>query len=149
MAASAQARDGGSFQPSFARIFFPASPCCTAATSKPDDEDKECPVCMCEIEHEKILDKCKHVFCRDCIDRAFEYDESCPVCKTRYGIMKGNQPKGATMRDTVIADRLPGHDCSTIVIDYYVPDGYQGVSICVNRSIWPNVLFCRIKLKIC
>ena len=54
-----------------------------------------------------------------------------------YGKPAGNQPKNGKMKDRISSRSLPGYGrFDTIVIEYYFPDGTQGV------SYWlPNRLF--------
>jgi hypothetical protein len=95
--------------------------------TKKETEDKNCVICMDKIEKEKILDKCGHSFCTDCIEGYFKEKQTCPICGTIYGITKGTQPNG-TMRYQKIHTRLPGYEnCGTIQIFYDIPNGIQGV----------------------
>ncbi|CAK9327025.1 unnamed protein product [Citrullus colocynthis] len=53
--------------------------------SKHDGGEKECVICLCEIEEgEKCrkMSTCDHVFHRDCIDQWFTVDCHCPLCRT-------------------------------------------------------------------
>lgn len=95
-------------------------------------KDETCPICLDLIKTAdcRVLSKCKHKFCKDCLDRAFQLKPACPMCGEIYGNLTGTQPKGGTM--TVSRDRssLPGYEkYGTIVIAYYIPSGYQGVSL--------------------
>lgn len=95
-------------------------------------KDETCPICLDTIKTPdcRVLDKCKHKFCKDCLDRAFKLKPACPMCGEIYGDLTGTQPKGGSM--TVSWDRssLPGYEkCGTIVISYYIPSGHQGVSL--------------------
>ncbi|XP_002189161.5 E3 ubiquitin-protein ligase DTX3L isoform X1 [Taeniopygia guttata] len=90
-----------------------------------EKEDDECPICRDTIENKEILERCKHAFCKICIDRAMTYKQACPVCNTVCGVLMGNQPEG-TMSDTTIHASLPGYpNCGTIVIDYNMKGGIQ------------------------
>ena len=43
-----------------------------------------CPICMDEFASKKTiyeLKKCKHIYCKDCIEKWFEENKNCPVCK--------------------------------------------------------------------
>lgn len=95
-------------------------------------KDETCPICLDTIKTPdcRVLSKCQHKFCKDCLDRAFQLKPACPMCGEIYGNLTGTQPKGGTM--TVSRDRssLPGYEkYGTIVISYYIPSGYQGVSL--------------------
>lgn len=92
-----------------------------------DSEDDKCPICLDVMEDPKKLDKCRHVFCRECIEDSFRHHKPvCPTCGTVYGIILGNQPPG-TMSVSRIGQQLPGYkNCGAIVIDYSFLPGTQG-----------------------
>ncbi|KFU88408.1 E3 ubiquitin-protein ligase DTX3L, partial [Chaetura pelagica] len=94
--------------------------------AKTDEEDKDkCPICMETISDKETLRKCKHEFCKSCIDLAMTYKQCCPVCNTPYGHIEGNQPEG-TMSIRTLAKSLPGYpDCGTITITYNMQGGIQ------------------------
>ncbi|NXY89984.1 DTX3L ligase, partial [Alcedo cyanopectus] len=96
------------------------------AKGKTEEENQDvCPICMERITNKEILSKCKHAFCKACIAQAMAYRQTCPVCNTVYGVMKGDQPEG-TMKSSTVSTSLPGHpDCGTIVITYYMSGGLQ------------------------
>ncbi|KAM9234956.1 E3 ubiquitin-protein ligase DTX3L isoform 1-T1 [Leptosomus discolor] len=88
------------------------------------DEDV-CPICMETINDKEVLRKCKHVFCKSCISQAMTYKQTCPVCSTVYGVVKGDQPEG-TMSTETLSLPLPGYpNCGTIVITYKMQSGIQ------------------------
>ncbi|XP_063017733.1 E3 ubiquitin-protein ligase DTX3L isoform X1 [Melospiza melodia melodia] len=90
-----------------------------------EKEDDECPICRDKIENKEILKKCKHAFCKPCIDRAMVYKQACPVCNTVCGVLTGSQPEG-TMSTKTISLSLPGYpNCGTIEIDYFMSGGIQ------------------------
>lgn len=100
----------------------------TQAKTEEKEED-ECPICRDRIKNKETLEKCKHAFCKTCIDRAMTYKQACPVCNTVCGVLIGNQPEG-TMSTQTIKLSLPGYpDCDTIKIDYDMNGGIQTVSI--------------------
>ena len=41
---------------------------------------ERCPICMEEVREHRIL-PCRHVFCKDCINRWLVSKNSCPVCR--------------------------------------------------------------------
>ncbi|KFZ50535.1 E3 ubiquitin-protein ligase DTX3L, partial [Podiceps cristatus] len=94
--------------------------------TKTDDNDKDmCPICMERINNKEILKKCKHAFCKSCIDQAMAYKKTCPVCNTVYGVIKGDQPEG-TMSTRTTPYSLPGYPrCGTIEITYRMQSGIQ------------------------
>lgn len=90
-----------------------------------DKEEDICIICMEPITNKLVLSKCRHTFCRPCIDKAMTYKPVCPVCQTSYGVQKGNQPEG-TMNVTYMTTSLPGYRrCGTIVITYDMKEGRQ------------------------
>lgn len=98
-------------------------------TSIDQAKDEACPICLetLKISESTVLSKCKHRFCKDCLERAFHVKPTCPICGEIYGNLTGTQPKGGTM--TVSSDRssLPGYEkYGTIIINYNIPSGYQG-----------------------
>ncbi|NWZ96891.1 DTX3L ligase, partial [Nesospiza acunhae] len=93
--------------------------------AKTEVKDDECPICRDTIENKEILEKCKHAFCKTCIDTAMAYKQTCPVCNTICGVLTGNQPEG-TMSTRTISYSLPGYPkCGTIQIDYDMNGGIQ------------------------
>ncbi|NXI38402.1 DTX3L ligase, partial [Galbula dea] len=96
------------------------------AKAKKEEEEKDvCPICLEIIKNKEILEKCNHAFCKSCIKQAMTYKQSCPVCMTVYGLMKGDQPEG-TMSTYRRSTSLPGYpSCGTIVITYDMHSGVQ------------------------
>ncbi|NXT67641.1 DTX3L ligase, partial [Chaetops frenatus] len=96
----------------------------TQAKTEEKEED-ECPICRDRIKNKETLEKCKHAFCKICIDRAMTYKRVCPVCNTVCGVLTGNQPEG-TMLTKTMSFSLPGYpNCNTIQIDYAMKGGIQ------------------------
>lgn len=92
-------------------------------------EDENCSICMDTPTKPKLLQKCGHIFCKECIEQYFEYKPACPNCGTIYGKVTGDQPPGAiSIRTNGI--RLQGFNDSsgTIVLTYIFNDGKQRVS---------------------
>ncbi|NWI66180.1 DTX3L ligase, partial [Todus mexicanus] len=96
------------------------------AKAKTEKEKKDqCPICLDKINDKVILTKCKHEFCKSCIDQATTYREACPVCNTFYGVVKGDQPEGR-MSTRTQSTSLPGYpSCGTIIITYNMYGGIQ------------------------
>ena len=44
------------------------------------EDDENCSVCLDEIEN-RVITKCGHMFCKDCLDSCLKYKKSCPYCK--------------------------------------------------------------------
>ncbi|NXH63327.1 DTX3L ligase, partial [Rhabdornis inornatus] len=96
----------------------------TQAKTGENEEDK-CPICMDRITNKETLEKCKHAFCKTCIDRAMTYKQACPVCNSVCGVLTGNQPEG-TMSSETLHISLPGYpNCGTIQINYDMHGGIQ------------------------
>ncbi|NXC07345.1 DTX3L ligase, partial [Orthonyx spaldingii] len=94
-------------------------------TKTEEKEEDQCPICMDRIKNKETLEKCKHAFCKSCIDRAMAYKRACPICNTICGVLRGNQPEG-TMSTTKLDVSLPGFsNCHTIQINYYMRGGIQ------------------------
>nr|XP_028599805.1 E3 ubiquitin-protein ligase DTX3L [Podarcis muralis] len=88
-------------------------------------QEDVCTICMDKIHQKKVLPKCKHEFCAECIEQALKYKPVCPVCNVAYGKVEGNQPPG-TMNIQKSRASLPGYaGYGTIQISYYIPDGIQ------------------------
>ncbi len=105
----------------------------TTAQNSTDDTQDKCPICFDPLTptNTKKLERCKHIFCKTCITKAFAAQgEKCPVCQTIYGKITGTQPQNGEM--SVHKSRfpsLPGHEgCGTITIRYTFPGGKQSVS---------------------
>ncbi|XP_054686885.1 E3 ubiquitin-protein ligase DTX3L isoform X1 [Grus americana] len=93
--------------------------------AKTEDDKDMCPICMETISNKEILRKCNHAFCKSCIDEAMTYRQTCPICNTVYGLMKGDQPEG-TMSTRKLSSALPGYPgCGTIEITYTMHGGVQ------------------------
>ncbi|NXM84283.1 DTX3L ligase, partial [Oenanthe oenanthe] len=96
----------------------------TQAKAKESEEDK-CPICMDRITDKETLEKCKHSFCKICIDKAMTFKRACPVCNSVCGVLTGDQPDG-TMSSKTLSFPLPGYpNCGTIQIDYAMNGGIQ------------------------
>ncbi|XP_005049778.1 PREDICTED: E3 ubiquitin-protein ligase DTX3L [Ficedula albicollis] len=96
----------------------------TRAKAEESEEDK-CPICMDRITDKETLEKCKHSFCKVCIDRAMTYKRACPVCNSVCGVLTGDQPDG-TMSSKTLSFSLPGYpNCGTIQIEYDMNGGIQ------------------------
>ncbi|NWV47622.1 DTX3L ligase, partial [Daphoenositta chrysoptera] len=96
----------------------------TQAKTEEKEEDM-CVICRDRIQNKKILEKCKHAFCKSCIDLAMAHKKACPVCNTVCGVVRGNQPEGR-MRTITLNFSLPGYpSCDTIQIDYFMEGGIQ------------------------
>lgn len=94
-------------------------------------KEEACPICLetLKISESTVLSKCKHRFCKDCLERAFHVKPTCPICGEIYGNLTGTQPKGGSMTVSSDSSSLPGYEnYSTIIISYYIPSGRQGVS---------------------
>lgn len=97
-------------------------------TTKQQEEegDNRCPICLDEMEAPKKLEKCGHVFCKECIEGSFRHHKPvCPTCNTVYGLIIGNQPPG-TMAVSPLSQSLPGYmNCGILMIDYHFHSGMQ------------------------
>ncbi|XP_061871350.1 probable E3 ubiquitin-protein ligase DTX3 [Colius striatus] len=105
-----------------------AAPGASASCSGEEEPERQCPICLGEIQNMKTLEKCRHSFCEDCITRALQVKTACPMCGRFYGQLVGNQPPNGRMlvsRDAGLP--LPGYEgCGTIIIQYVFPPGVQG-----------------------
>ncbi|XP_060118457.1 E3 ubiquitin-protein ligase DTX3L [Heteronotia binoei] len=89
------------------------------------EPEEDCSICMDKIDQKEVLPKCKHAFCRECIQVAMKYKSVCPVCNMAYGKIEGNQPPGK-MEISKTRMSLPGYEGSgTISIAYHILDGIQ------------------------
>ncbi|NXS19098.1 DTX3L ligase, partial [Mystacornis crossleyi] len=102
----------------------PSSERQTQAKTEEKEEDM-CVICRDRIKNKKTLEKCKHAFCKSCIDLAMAHKKACPVCNTVCGVLRGDQPEGE-MSSRPLRLSLPGFPyCGTIQIDYYMKGGIQ------------------------
>ncbi|CAG2236898.1 DTX [Mytilus edulis] len=88
--------------------------------SQPDD----CAICLEELQDDtkKTLHKCKHVFCKGCIDECFRHRPVCPTCGMVYGIVIGTQPTGTMKVEHRPQLHLQGHKkpgCWVITYTFY------------------------------
>ncbi|XP_021356230.1 uncharacterized protein LOC110452185 [Mizuhopecten yessoensis] len=104
-----------------APIVDPVSPASPAKTFV-------CSICMEEKGPLllKTLDKCRHMFCKECITKHLQIQGTCPICKHRYSDPQGNQPDGVMSYFIAEDTNLAGYESvGTIVIEYDIPDGIQ------------------------
>lgn len=122
---------------------------CDPATSKNiplenktlSEEEKRCSICLDDFTDKKVLDKCTHPFCSDCIDSHFSYKPTCPICGTVYGKVTGNQPDGTMHISSSTKRQIQGYEGhGYITVSYDFPDGTQTVSY-----VW-NMVFINITL---
>ncbi|XP_052089352.1 uncharacterized protein LOC127726055 isoform X2 [Mytilus californianus] len=95
-----------------------------------DRERDTCPVCMEELTSSKLkqLSRCKHIFCKKCLEKCFIQTPACPVCNMVYGKLSGNQPEGIMIECFQKDVHLPGYkSCGVIKIFYSFLDGRQSV----------------------
>ncbi|NWW64365.1 DTX3L ligase, partial [Ifrita kowaldi] len=93
--------------------------------AKTEEEEEMCVICRDRIKNKETLEKCKHAFCKSCIDLAMAHKQACPVCNTVCGVLRGNQPEGEMLAKTIPCS-LPGYpNCDTIQIDYIMEGGIQ------------------------
>lgn len=101
--------------------------------------ETQCPICLDEIISPKVLPRCKHEFCKDCIEEQFSRGKPvCPCCGMVYGTIRGDQPRGGRMSIEVRRNRqVPGFHCTgAIAIRYDIPGGVQEVGIHVVERLW-------------
>ncbi|KAK2510482.1 hypothetical protein Q9233_017707 [Columba guinea] len=106
-----------------------------------EEPERQCPICLGEIQKMKTLEKCRHSFCEDCITRALAVRTACPMCGRFYGTLVGNQPPNGRMLVTRDAGLpLPGYESfGTIIIQYVFPPGVQGPArSCPRRRSTPT-----------
>ncbi|KAH3789919.1 E3 ubiquitin-protein ligase DTX3L-like [Dreissena polymorpha] len=97
-----------------------------SGVTQQEKEEDFCCICRDEHNDPKVLPKCSHSFCTDCIDEYFKIKPQCPMCFTAYGVITGNMPQG-DMSDYVSTKvKLSGYESiGTIVIHYSFADGTQ------------------------
>nr|XP_056717393.1 E3 ubiquitin-protein ligase DTX3L [Euleptes europaea] len=104
---------------------FPSGDPSYVKAAKAEPEEEKCSICMDKIDQKEVLPKCKHAFCKGCIQEAMKYKPVCPVCNMAYGKIEGNQPPGK-MEISKMRSSLPGYEGSgTIVITYHIYNGVQ------------------------
>ncbi|XP_071113606.1 uncharacterized protein [Haliotis cracherodii] len=97
------------------------------ATDVGSAEEETCPICMDVIQNVKVLGKCGHKFCQECIEDCFRSCKPiCPTCQTVYDVITGNMPQGTMSVNTTAFPSLPGYEgCGLLTIQYHFPDGLQ------------------------
>lgn len=63
--------------------------------SELDDEfgsnDSSCAICLDKPENKQFVrTTCNHVYCKDCIDKWFEMNSKCPICKRDFNDVESN-----------------------------------------------------------
>ena len=98
-----------------------------AAKQEPDP----CSICMDIPTNSITLEKCKHTFCKECIEQYFKkIQPNCPSCGIMYEKLPGNQPRNGTMRITRSKSGLSGYEgYGTITIHYTINAGIQEVRV--------------------
>ena len=98
-----------------------------SAETKKEDKENKCPVCLDIFRNPRTLKKCKHKFCKSCIDRVLKVKNQCPFCKTPCGApRKGNQPPGSMSSTSSSRIQLPGFEGrGAIILKYDFPAGTQ------------------------
>ncbi|XP_065920742.1 uncharacterized protein [Dysidea avara] len=92
--------------------------------SKPRTE--ECPICKDDIT-DLVTTKCKHNYCRGCLEKSLQTSPYCPVCKVPLRQVTGDQPDGRMTHQILKDQHLSGYEqYGTIKITYYIPNGIQG-----------------------
>ena len=77
-------------------------------TSEDDHEcDENCSVCLDKIEN-RVMTKCGHMFCKDCLDMCLQVKKTCPYCKND---LKGSDiylttDMGSTKNEEVMTNPL-------------------------------------------
>ena len=100
--------------------------CCLLGSTSSNVSVPRCPICLDSFQNPKTLQRCGHMFCQVCIDKAFRVLMVCPVCKLPYGVTQGNQPPGS-MNWHENSSSLPGYQgYGTIIINYSFQSGIQG-----------------------
>lgn len=76
------------------------------------------------------IHSCMHVFHLKCIYPWCAQGKDCPVCRARLRVRTGFQPctHGSKMSKSEVSDRLPGFNCGTICIDFFIAAGVQELS---------------------
>ena len=97
-----------------------------AVTNIKLSKDEKCCICLCPFTNKKILDKCGHSFCTDCIDKAFKVKKQCPICYQAYGPLTGDQPEGKMIEKQPVKLTIDNELHAGIKICYEFPDGIQG-----------------------
>ncbi|XP_071326921.1 tripartite motif containing 35-28 [Trachinotus anak] len=55
----------------------------TSEGAQPLQQDLTCPVCQ-GIFRDPVLLPCTHSFCRECLQRSFQFNKKCPVCREPF-----------------------------------------------------------------
>ena len=75
-------------------------------TAKHDEKDM-CVICMTDPVNPKVLPKCKHTFCTQCIDECFKKcGPKCPSCGEMYG---GSYARRTAPGQSIRYERLDGY----------------------------------------
>ncbi|XP_065883345.1 probable E3 ubiquitin-protein ligase DTX3 [Dysidea avara] len=90
---------------------------------------EECPICQGNIT-DLVITKCRHNYCRGCLEKSLQISPYCPVCKVLLRQVTGDQPDGGRMTHLILKNQhLPGYEnFATIKITYFIPNGIQGPS---------------------
>lgn len=91
----------------------------------PMQQDLTCPVCQ-GVFRDPVLLPCTHTFCRECLQRSFQFNRKCPVCRE---VFKEEDP---------IANRALSSACETFL---------KESSLRTNRKRPTNENSCRLHLK--
>ena len=47
-------------------------------------DDYKCPICLDVLEYPQMLEKCRHIFCKLCIDQILDVKSYCPLDRQQF-----------------------------------------------------------------
>ena len=107
------------------------------------NSDDDCDICLEKLNNGNTVSKltrCVHVFHTECIQKASEFTQRCPICRVCGPNMEGNCPPGRmtwkvidNLKETPeyescedMKEHLAGYeDCKVIKIEYEMNEGFQ------------------------
>ncbi len=70
---------------------------------KPEDQEKICTICQCEMSNIGSLETCSHQFCFECIKHwGTNCANTCPLCKKRFNVIKHTDSSGQSAEFKVL-----------------------------------------------
>jgi SNF2 family DNA or RNA helicase len=108
-----------------------------------EEEHVTCPICLDEIEDNKCITKCGHVFCDECITEAMRIKGKCPSCNQLvssseiYKLEKTVKKENESELDKVIS-KVKSTKIGNII--YYLTNELKENDKCIIFSQWDYLL---------
>lgn len=88
-----------------------------ASSSRPEQSNDRCPICLQLFDDQVVLDSCFHAFCRFCILQWAEFEPArrhgknrCPLCRSHFSVLYSNfDPASQTYNSSFMDEESNTH----------------------------------------